>query len=396
MCRPRLSHWAIAALAVAFSAASAPAHLDLGLLHTHRLDRTNAKLAGRVLDYTNNHDGDRRIWSPALQQWRGVYVYLPPGYDGTAKFPVMLWLHGVNQTERNFLGIVDHFDEGIRAGTFPPVVIVAPDGSVRNRVSLVTIGSWYMNSKAGAFEDYVIRDVWGWALRCFAVRPEREAHVIAGASMGGYGAYNLAFKHREQFGHVVGIMPALDTQYCDCHGRYFADYDPNCVGRRTEFRRSQVVGRFGPILVRQRRLLDPLFGRFGGADLDVIRTNNPTEMLGLYDIRPGEFNLFAAYPTEDEFNVSAHVQHFADVAARRGVHVHVVRIEGGHHTVRDGVRSFPALSAWLTPLLAPYVPNGCVVYRCSPELRARPLTTGVVRPSYLAPLPAAPGTLALR
>lgn len=387
------------ALAVFATGAQAQSLFDMFPLGERgRLERVNRKLGGRVLDYSNDHGRDNRIWSPSLNQWRNLFVYLPPGYDGTAQFPVMMWLHGINQTHKDFLQIVHHFDEGIRAGKFPPVVIVAPDGSVRSRLSVQTIGSFYMNSKAGDFESYILNDIWAWALKSFAIRPEREAHVIAGASMGGFGSYNLAFKHHEQFGNIAGIMPALDTQYMDCHGRHFADYDPNCVGRRDVFRRNQVVGRFyGVILVRQRRMLDVLFGRFGTADIETIRRNNPLEMLAIHDVQPHDYKMFIAYPTEDEFNIDAQVEHFIDVARRRGIQPTVEKMVGLHHTVADGIKAFPALSRWMLPLLAPYAPsNYRPMQTCRSEIQLQPFTTASIRPLYLSPLPTSPGTLALR
>src|ERR1700677_78320 len=54
----------------------------------HRFNRVNMKLHGQVLDFTNNHGSDNRIWSPALCQRRDLYVYLPPGYNPAKKYPL--------------------------------------------------------------------------------------------------------------------------------------------------------------------------------------------------------------------------------------------------------------------------------------------------------------------
>jgi hypothetical protein len=384
---------------LALQAAPAQAFYDaFRICDRGRLDRLNRTLGGNVLDYTDNHGRDNRIWSQSLGQWRSVYVYIPPGYDGKTQFPAMIWLHGLSHNEKHFLDIVHYFDEGIRAGAFPPTVIIAPDSSLRNRISPLSSGSFYMNTKAGNFEDYIVRDIWSWTLQTFAIRPERDAHLISGASMGGYGAYNLAFKHKELFGQIAGIMPGLDSQYSDCHGRYFADYDPNCVGRRDNFRRNDIIGRFyGIVFVRQGRVLDPLFGRFTKVPMDVIRANNPIEMLSIYDVRPEEFNMFVSYGTKDEFNIDAQVEHFVDVASKRGIYPTVERMEGARHNVKDGAKSFPAMSKWLLPKFAPYVPaNYQPMQCCRSEIQLQPLSTASIRPLYLSPLPTSPGTLALR
>src|SRR6202035_2451276 len=108
-----------------------------------------------------------------------------------------------------------------------PFIIAAPDGSISGRASVFNGGSFFINSDAGRFEDWVATDVWNFVIQNFPIRPEREAHVIAGASMGGFGACNLGIKYRDRFHIVIGIMPALNLRYVDCHGRYFAPFDPN-------------------------------------------------------------------------------------------------------------------------------------------------------------------------
>lgn len=328
------------------------------LFGKQKFDRLNAELAGALLDFTANHGRDNRIDSPALGRRMDVYVYLPPGYDGVRQYPIMLWLHGAGQDETGFLSIIPHLDAAVRRGELPPLVIVAPDGSLR-RPGLRKTGSFFLNSKAGNYEDYVIRDVWGWATRAFAVRPEREAHVIAGASMGGGAAFNLAFKHKHLFKHVVGIHPPLNLRWTDCRGNYFGDYRPDCVGVRERFPPLKVVARFyGVILVRQRRLIGPVAGR-GLTAVRFIARENPIEMLDPYAVAPEDFDMFIGYGTKDEFNIDAEVEHFLDVAAARGIVPEVFRLEGGHHTTRDGVKMIPAFARWLTPRLGPFAPTVC-------------------------------------
>ena len=52
---------------------------------------------------------------------------------------------------------------------------------------------------------------------------EREAHALMGASMGGFGAFNLGIKYRCQFGIIVGFFPAVNLRWEDCHGHYRRD-----------------------------------------------------------------------------------------------------------------------------------------------------------------------------
>lgn len=387
--RVAIFRWAaLAALATLTPVATSPAAAEPNWLRTRgatQLDRLNATLAGKVLDYTNNHGVDRRGWSFALGLKRDVYVYLPPGYDGAVQFPAMLLLHGIGQDEKNFLDLIPHLDEAIRCGAMPPMIIAAPDGSILGRQSIFNTGSFYMNSKAGRFEDYLIDDVWAWVKASFAIRPERAARVVAGASMGGGAAYCVGFKHKDEFGHIVGILPALDFRYTDCTGNYFGAFDPNCIGRRMEFPRNQVIGRFyGVITVRQRRLLDPLLGRRQEGLNEVMSENNPVELLVSRDVKPGEFGMFIGYAGKDEFNLNAAAEHFLHVARQRGMEVTAVKSPNGRHNVATGISFFDDWSRWLTPRLAPYAPPG---YNpgggCSCGLYS-PLVTGSSRPKFLS------------
>src|SRR5262249_43040659 len=112
------------------------------------------RLAGELVEYTRHFGADRRIWSAALQQWRDLNVYLPPGYDPCRRYPVLLWLHGIAQDEQSFLReALEVSAAAIAAGWLPPMIIAIPDGSIRGRPTLVGPNPLFLNSSAGNFED---------------------------------------------------------------------------------------------------------------------------------------------------------------------------------------------------------------------------------------------------
>jgi S-formylglutathione hydrolase FrmB len=351
--------WIAPVLIVLAGVAPAPAHWHK---RPFELDRLNRRLAGQVLDFTNNHGRtDRRIWSEALQEKRDVYVYLPPNFDPNKRYPVIFWLHGFAQDEHSFIQyVVEPLDKVMASGLLPPAIVVAPDGSLSGRAgsTFLSPGSFFVNSKAGNFEDFLMRDVWDFVFAHFPIRPEREAHVMAGVSMGGGAAYHTALKYRDRVGAVVGFLPPLNTRWVDCHGRYLADFDPECWGWRTDFSRGcEVVGRFyGVITIRLKRIFDPLYDRSDPNSVAEISAANPIEMLMRYDIQPGELEMCVAYGGKDQFNLDAQVESFLYVARARGLDVHVCYDPKGKHDLPTAERLFPCVLKWLAPRLAPYAP----------------------------------------
>lgn len=323
-----------------------------------KLDRINRGLHGTLLDFTRNHGADRRIWSNALGQKRDVYVYLPPGFDPSCRYPACLFLHGFAHDEQQFSDdIASTIDTAIVTGKLPPMIFIAPDGSLNGHPCLLTAGSFFSNSDAGRFEDFVIQDVWPFLCHNFPILPEREAHVLAGVSMGGGAAFALAMKYRDQFKVCAALFPPLNTRWEDCHGRYLSNFDPSCWGWRTNFsRRNEVIARFGIVPIRLKRLIGPLYG-FRPGVADRVALENPAEMLERLDVRPDELALFIGYGGKDEFNVDAQVESFLVLARARGICPVVEYVPDGKHDRETAAKLTPALIDWVGQQLAAYFPK---------------------------------------
>jgi hypothetical protein len=347
-------------LAAAALALMGPCQVALAGPFAHRsnLAAINEQLAGKVIDFTHNHGKDRRIWSYALNEPRDLYVYVPPGFDPCQQYPLVLWLHSFMWDEQSFLhGIVQMVDGAIACGKLPPMIVAAPDGSISGKPSYFNAGSFFVNSKAGNFEDYVMQDVWSFLLCNFPIRPEREAHVISGGSMGGFSAYNLGMKYPERFKIILGILPPLNLRWVDCHCRYMSPFDPCCWGWRTEVDRGhEVIGRFyGVVTIRLKKVIDPLFGR-GPEAIAAVSRENPIEMLERLNVPNGLFDMYIGYAGRDELNIDAQVESFLYVARQRGLCVSVGYVPNGRHNLKTAEKLFPGVADWLAPRLAPYSP----------------------------------------
>jgi S-formylglutathione hydrolase FrmB len=351
-------------LALLTAAVAAPNALATGWLRGDDqppppdLTLLNRQLRGQVHDYTANHGQDRRMDSPCLGQRRDLYVYVPPGYDPAKRYPLVVWLHGLAQDETSFLAIAPVLDREMAAGTLPRCVIAAPDGTVRGRASLREPPSMYLNSPLGRYEDFVIYDVWNHVVQRYPIRVEKDAHVLAGASMGAFGAYNLGIKHRHEYGVVAGVLPPLNLRYADARGRTTGDYNPAGSAWLNEYRPNATVASFGPlgmVSVRQRDMIAPVFGE--GPDVMArVAAENPAEMLITHKVKPGELAMFAGYAERDEFNFDAQTESFAAVARGQGLDVHTVRVPGKHDK-ESAMRMVPSFVEWMRPRLEQYAPK---------------------------------------
>jgi S-formylglutathione hydrolase FrmB len=318
--------------------------------NNHNLDRLNAALAGKVVDFTRNHGGDRRIFSTVLGQYRDLYVYLPPGYRADEPCNLIVWFHGAFGDEQIafFLSRIEVFDRLIACGAAGPTIVVFPDCTVSGLSSPFAAHSFMVNGRAGRFEDHLFQEIVPFVERKYNVKRERDARAIAGISAGGFAALSLGFLHREQFGTIATLGPPANLRYDNVDNKYFEDFNPATYRWRENYRPTQVVGKFfaGLVQLRVGPFVNPIFGP-QKETLENVKKYNPTDLLFTRDIQPGEFNLFIDYPKRDNFNFDAHSESFIHFARMKGLAITVIRDEHGHHTVPFFQEQMPTMWKWL-------------------------------------------------
>ena len=163
----------------------------------------------------------RTLWSAALGRRERVVVYLPPGYAGAraARYPLVILLHGVPGRPEDFVthGVVPHIDALMAAGRIPPFVAAMPAGGDRPTDDNEWADSDLRPSER--WETYVARDVVGFLQSHYRVRRDAAGRAIAGESMGGFGAMNLALHHR----NLVFPKIALDIPNFRAQRTHHAD-----------------------------------------------------------------------------------------------------------------------------------------------------------------------------
>ncbi len=118
--------------------------------------------------------------------------------DKPGPFPVLYLLHGLSDDHTAWTrrSNIERYMDGL------PLIVVMPNGE----------RSFYTDSQSNpkaAFETYLTRDLVGFVDRTFRTIPTREGRVLAGLSMGGYGAVKLALKHPDLFCAAVSHSGAV-------------------------------------------------------------------------------------------------------------------------------------------------------------------------------------------
>jgi dienelactone hydrolase len=123
-------------------------------------------------------------------------LYLPQGYaqDTTQRWPLMLFLHGSGERGDDLEKVKTHGPPKLIAqGRQLPFIVVSPQAA---RSSM----AWDAQDLYELLQD---------CKRKYRVDPDRV--YLTGLSMGGFGTWDLALKHPEEFAAIVPICGGGDT-----------------------------------------------------------------------------------------------------------------------------------------------------------------------------------------
>jgi len=137
--------------------------------------------------------------SPALGGATHVRVLLPDGYAASRRrYPVLYLLHGYTDSYLSWSTRSDVVAYARRL----PLIVVMPDGA----------NGWYTDP-AGAgprWEDYDVGELIPYVDAHYRTVPRRAGRDVAGLSMGGLGAFDLAARHPDLFVAAASFSGALD------------------------------------------------------------------------------------------------------------------------------------------------------------------------------------------
>ena len=186
--------------------------------------------------------------SGAETEEESFLVYLPEGYDDPENadktYPTAYLLHQLNSSSHSYVvdGIDRLLDQGIAEGSIGELIVVIPDSAPE---------SWWM----GSWEKMVTGEILPYVDENFRTRADEKHRFIAGASMGGHGAYHIGLSHPELFSGIISYFGAINMGANPLSAAMEADDD--YLGR---FRHYFVCGnrdlyKFGiPAIALDRRL----------------------------------------------------------------------------------------------------------------------------------------------
>ena len=152
--------------------------------------------------------------SAALGQTMNYQVLLPAGYaeSGTQRYPVLYLLHGRGDKMQAWAPLVPDLFRLTAEGRIPPVIAIMPDAPSSQRAGYYIDSQFTGNARlppGQALESAITIDLLAQVDRVYRTQASRTGRIIAGYSMGGYGAMRLALAHPELFGGAIVLSPAV-------------------------------------------------------------------------------------------------------------------------------------------------------------------------------------------
>lgn len=130
-------------------------------------------------------------------------VITPEGYSAQQSYPVLYLLHGYSDKYDGWISKVPAIEDYADLYNF---IIVCPDGNY---------SGWYLDSPVDStyrYETYTARELPQWIDEHFSTIRSREGRAVTGLSMGGHGAFYLAFRNQDIFGAAGSMSGGVDLR----------------------------------------------------------------------------------------------------------------------------------------------------------------------------------------
>ena len=249
--------------------------------------------------------------SDALGVDKTVVIYLPRDYDAqpAKHWPVFYYLHGLGGNETNWVksGKLDEAADQLGLAA----IVVMPDGDdgfyvdspgkidydrcMQDGTGLFLPAQEPHDAtcvRARNYGTYIAKDLVGWVDARYHTIPRRDGRAVAGLSMGGFGAMELALRHPDEFAAAASHSGAIALLYAG--PRPFAPGKTELLTSVSDWGAG-----VGPIGTWIRGLFGP--------DIATWKAYDVVELAG--KLAPGKVALYIDCGTEDDFALQDNAQY---------------------------------------------------------------------------------------
>ena len=143
------------------------------------------------------------VYSKSMDKLIPNIVVLPESYAPTQQYPTLYLLHGADGDYTDWLSLVPQIKD---YADLYNILIVCPDGAST---------SWYFDSpidESFKYETYISQELTKFIDDNYNTISHKSARAITGLSMGGHGAFYLAFKHQDLWGAAGSMSGGVDIR----------------------------------------------------------------------------------------------------------------------------------------------------------------------------------------
>lgn len=144
------------------------------------------------------------VYSEVMDKSIPNLIITPQDYQQKKeRYPVLYLLHGAGGYFSNWMYRVPEIEV---YATDYDIIIVCPDGNKT---------SWYLDSpidSSSQYETYISQELVPTIDQKYKTIPDQTKRAITGLSMGGHGAFYLAFRHQDIWGAAGSMSGGLDIR----------------------------------------------------------------------------------------------------------------------------------------------------------------------------------------
>lgn len=177
-------------------------------IHLHEDSSVTEKKGG--VDYGKIEK--KTYYSKDAEREKNLNILLPPGYDGSQKYPVMYVFHGIFGSEDSMtddsMKIQTMLGNLVASGEAEKMIIVFPQMFTTKDRSLFPAFTNESSRAYDAVREDLENSIMPFMKENYSIKTGRENTAVTGFSMGGREALYVGVTRPQLYGYVGGVCPA--------------------------------------------------------------------------------------------------------------------------------------------------------------------------------------------